>query len=131
MRVIFPRTAGKYKASRRLADCNLKFIEYSSVINDFCTVRNVYRHCCLSQAPVLEKTAPARKNSARMAINFQILAISANEQLSNWHKSMGDNSISKPRLPPEINRVGKVCAWLSITVGRRFFCPNGLMPPTK
>ncbi|KLU16022.1 hypothetical protein AAY47_07850 [Xenorhabdus griffiniae] len=28
MRVIFPRAAGKYKASRRLADCNLKFIEY-------------------------------------------------------------------------------------------------------
>ncbi len=28
MRVIFPRIAGKYNTSPRLADCNLKFIKY-------------------------------------------------------------------------------------------------------
>ncbi|KLU13942.1 hypothetical protein AFK69_18650 [Xenorhabdus sp. GDc328] len=32
MRVIFPRAAGKYKALRRIADYNLKFIEYTGYL---------------------------------------------------------------------------------------------------
>ncbi|CEK21918.1 protein of unknown function [Xenorhabdus nematophila AN6/1] len=64
----------------------------------------------MAQDSVLEKTEPARKKLMKIANCFQILAMSANEQLSNWHKSVGANSISNPRFPPEINRVGKVCA---------------------
>ncbi|KLU15718.1 hypothetical protein AFK69_16370 [Xenorhabdus sp. GDc328] len=49
MRAIFPRAEGKYKASRRLAGCNLKFIEYKWIfleINNGITIAYVICNYC-------------------------------------------------------------------------------------
>ena len=57
--------------------------------------------------------------------------MSRNGALTIFAKSCGTSSTLNPRLPPETKIVSKLRADCSITVATRFFCPNGLMPPTK
>ena len=43
----------------------------------------------------------------------------------------GASSTSSPRRPALTKMLGKACAELSMKVRNRFFCPNGLIPPTR
>ena len=67
----------------------------------------------------------------KMTVLYFSSRMSRNGALTIFAKSCGVSSTLNPRLPPETKIVSKLRADCSMTVATRFFCPNGLMPPTK